>query len=102
MRTSLARMAFLNAHASIGPLIESLWDIPLTGGERAEPFLAPGLKLQLGGWHFGASYLFPFRSRSEAPSELALTAGYHVSFSRRRLPSVQEDSSLPACVPGAP
>lgn len=82
---SVARMSFFSEYNSSGPLLETVWEIPLAGepAARVEPFLAPGIKLQLGAWYFGASYLFPLRGGSAAPSELALTAGYHVSFLRR-------------------
>ncbi len=77
-------MLFFGADNSAGPLIETLWEIPFQGAgdARVEPFLAPGVKLQVGGWYFGASYLFPVRSGSEQSSELAISGGYHVSFSR--------------------
>lgn len=85
---SVARMIFFGEYNSVGPLLETVWEIPLAGepAARVEPFLAPGIKLQLGGWYFGASYLFPMRVGSDTPSELALTAGYHVSFNRRDRP----------------
>ncbi|MFQ5703436.1 MAG: hypothetical protein ACE5HT_05365 [Gemmatimonadales bacterium] len=83
--TSVARMIFLGNAVSTGPLLELLWEVPVNGtpGSRSEPFLAPGAKLQVRGWYFGASYLFPIRSGSSEPTRLALTAGYHVSFRKR-------------------
>lgn len=84
LAASVARMLFFSPTNSAGPVVETLWEIPLSGADtRIELMLAPGLKLQLGGWYFGASYLFPIRGGSAIPTELAMTAGYHVSFSRR-------------------
>jgi hypothetical protein len=84
LAVSTARMIPLGPINSGGPLLELLWEIPLAGEEdaRSEPFLAPGIKLQFGGWYFGASYMLPIRRDSPAPAQLAVTAGYHISFSR--------------------
>ncbi|MFQ6046298.1 MAG: hypothetical protein ACE5PT_08065 [Gemmatimonadales bacterium] len=85
LATSVARMFFFSPTNSAGPIVETLWELPLRAtGAGIEPMLAPGLKLQLGGWYFGASYLFPLRRDSALPTEFAMTGGYHVSFSRRR------------------
>ncbi len=82
LATSIARMIFFESTKSAGPVLELLWEIPVAGeeGAQSEPFLAPGLKLQIGGWYFGGSYMFPLRSGSTEPTQFALTAGYHVSF----------------------
>ncbi len=100
---SAAHMFFFSPFNAVGPVVEAVWEIPLNGepGVRTESALAPGLKVQLGGWYFGASYLFPLRARSDVPRELALAAGYHVSFSRRRPPSTEADPPLPASIRGA-
>jgi hypothetical protein len=81
-RGSLARMFFFGEFNSAGPMLETIWEAPLTGAP-VEPQLAPGVKLQLAGWYFGVSYAFPVRAGSPAPAQLAVTGGYHVSFSRR-------------------
>ena len=84
LATSIARMVYFTPVNSAGPLLELLWEIPVAGedGARSEPFLAPGLKVQVAGWYFGGSYLFPLRPGSTEPTQFALTAGYHVSFTR--------------------
>ncbi len=58
LATSIARMIFFESTKSAGPVLELLWEIPVAGedGAQSEPFLAPGLKLQIGGWYFGGSY----------------------------------------------
>ncbi len=82
--TSVARMIFMGEAVSAGPLLELLWEVPVDGlpRSRSEPFLAPGAKLQVRGWYFGISYLFPIRSGSDEATQFAVTAGYHVSFGK--------------------
>ncbi len=81
--TSFARMFFLEETTSLGPMLEFMGGLATRGDESGrweELGVAPGAKLQIGGWHFGAGVRFPLINDDPSTRLVVITAGYHVSF----------------------
>lgn len=83
LSASVARMFFFDGFDAVGPIVELMGGLVSRGeeaGEWEELGLAPGVKLQLGSWHFGGGIRLPLVDRHASDRLLVLTGGYHVSF----------------------
>lgn len=80
---SVARMFFVSERTSLGPMLEAMGGRVTRGDEAGEweGFgLAPGAKLQVGGWHYGLGVRLPLVDDDPSDVLLIATVGYHVAF----------------------